>query len=305
MAALSPAGPPPMTMASSVGVSFFMWRTMGQVARSTSKDMKGRQVAAGGACMGQLSSVGLKGGREMPVAIHRHGIMEVGMNRFLQVLGRWRQEPLIPAVLLLIAGGLWIFLEIADEIGEGESHHIDEAILLAMREPGDLSNPIGSGRLEEMGRDLTALGGFTILTGLTLVSIGIALFLKRPRIAALIAIAITSGSFLSTLLKRGFDRPRPDLVPHGTVVTNASFPSGHSMMAAVVYLTLGILLARTQTSRPLRIYLIAVSVIVTVLVGVSRVYLGVHWPTDVLAGWTVGAAWALLFGLIALRIDKR
>jgi undecaprenyl-diphosphatase len=248
--------------------------------------------------------MGSEGRTEMPVAIYRHGIKEAGMNRFFHVLGRWRQEPLIPAVLLLIAGGLWMFLEIADEVGQGESHRLDEAILLAMREPGDLSNPIGSRRLEEMGRDLTALGGFTILTGLTLVSIGIALFLKRPRIAALIAIAITSGSFLSSLLKSGFDRPRPDLVPHGTVVTNASFPSGHSMMAAVVYLTLGILLARTQSSRPLRIYLIALSVMVTLLVGISRVYLGVHWPTDVLAGWTVGAAWALLSGLIAIRIDR-
>ncbi|HEY1122511.1 MAG TPA: phosphatase PAP2 family protein [Haloferula sp.] len=195
-------------------------------------------------------------------------------------------------------------MEISEEVVEGEGRRFDRAILLAMREPGDLSNPIGSARVEEMGRDLTALGGFTILTGLTLASIGIALFLRKPRIAALIAVAITSGSVLSSLLKSAFDRPRPDLVPHGTMVTNASFPSGHSMMAAVVYLTLGILLARTQPSRPVRIYLVSVSVIVTLLVGISRIYLGVHWPSDVLAGWMIGAAWALLFGLIAIRIDR-
>ncbi|RYD65597.1 MAG: phosphatase PAP2 family protein, partial [Verrucomicrobiaceae bacterium] len=144
----------------------------------------------------------------------------------------------------------------------------------------------------------------TILTGLTLTSIGIALILRKPRIAALIAAATSVGSFLTSLLKQGFDRPRPDLVPHGTAVTNASFPSGHSMMAAVVYLTLGILLARTQKSRPLRIYIIALSVIVTLLVGVSRVYLGVHWPSDVVAGWTVGAAWALIFAAIAVRMER-
>ncbi|MCW1885574.1 phosphatase PAP2 family protein [Luteolibacter flavescens] len=226
------------------------------------------------------------------------------MPRFLDLLARWRKEPLITAALLLIAGGLWGFMEISEAVGEGETHAWDEAVLLSLREPGNLSDPIGSSRIEEMGRDLTALGGFTILTGLTLASIGIALFLRKPRIAALIAISITTASFLTSLLKQGFDRPRPDLVPHGTVVTNASFPSGHSMMAAVVYLTLGMLLARTQPGRAFRVYLIALSVVVTLLVGTSRVYLGVHWPSDVLAGWTLGAAWALLFGLIAIRIDR-
>lgn len=197
-----------------------------------------------------------------------------------------------------------MFLELSEDVSAGKPHRLDEAILLLMREPGDRSNPIGSEKVEEMGRDLTALGGFTILTGLTLASVGIVLFRRKPRIAVLIAISVAGGSMLSQLLKRSFDRPRPDLVPHGVVVSNASFPSGHSMMAAVVYLTLGILLARTQHGRAIRVYLIALSVVVTVLVGVSRVYLGVHWPTDVLAGWTLGAAWALLSGLIAIWIDR-
>lgn len=223
----------------------------------------------------------------------------------LSLLGRWKKEPLIPAVLFLIAGSLWIFSGISDEVSDRETHEFDRAILLAMREPGDHSNPIGSEKIEEMGRDLTALGGFTLLTGLTLSSIGIALFLKKPRIAGIIAVAITGGMLLTNLLKRGFDRPRPDLVPHGVMVTNASFPSGHAMMAAIVYLTLGVLLARTQSSLALRIYLIALSVVITLLVGISRIYLGVHWPTDVLAGWTLGAAWALLFWLIAIRLDPR
>lgn len=230
--------------------------------------------------------------------------MSFPLPKLSELILRWRKEPLIPAALLVIAGGLWLFAEITDEITDGQTHELDRSILLAMREPGNPADPIGSSKIEEMGRDLTALGGFTILTGLTICSVAIAVAMKKPRIAAIITVAITGGMFLMTFMKRGFDRARPDLVPHGVEVTNASFPSGHATMAAVVYLTLGLLLARTQAMRPVRILLIALSVIITILVGVSRVYLGVHWPTDVLAGWTLGAAWALLFWLIALKLDK-
>jgi undecaprenyl-diphosphatase len=110
---------------------------------------------------------------------------------------------------------------------------------------------------------------------------------------------------LSTLLKMGFDRPRPDLVPHGALVYTASFPSGHATLSAVVYLTLGALLARVQPRLVLKLYLLGLAILLTVMVGVSRVYLGVHWPTDVLAGWAVGAAWALLCWATALWLQRR
>ena len=110
---------------------------------------------------------------------------------------------------------------------------------------------------------------------------------------------------VSTLTKLGFGRPRPDLVPHATQVYTASFPSGHAMMAAVTYLTLGALLARVQPRLRLKLYLIGLAATLTVLVGCSRVYLGVHWPTDVLAGWTLGAAWALGCWAIALWLQAR
>jgi undecaprenyl-diphosphatase len=130
--------------------------------------------------------------------------------------------------------------------------------------------------------------------------------LARKRGAALLVLAsVGGGALLSTLLKLSFERPRPDLVPHAVAVYTASFPSGHAMLSAVTYLTLGTLLARIQPRRRLRAYIVAVAVLLTLLVGTSRVYLGVHWPTDVLAGWCLGAAWAMLCWAVALWLQRR
>lgn len=207
------------------------------------------------------------------------------------------------ALLALLAGGLWGFIELADEVLEGETHAIDEAILLALRDPANSAEPLGPGWFEEMMRDFTALGGTGVLTLITLVAVGFLLVARAPRAALAVALAIGGGILLSTLLKSGFDRPRPDLVPHGSIVYTASFPSGHSMMSATVYLTLGALLARVLKQRLLRVYIVVCAVLLTLLVGVSRVYLGVHWPTDVLAGWTLGALWALLASVAMLRLQ--
>jgi undecaprenyl-diphosphatase len=156
-----------------------------------------------------------------------------------------------------------------------------------------------------MGRDFTALGGIAVLT---LVSAAAALFLwmsGRPRSVALLVVAIAGGQLLSLILKRGFGRPRPDLVPHESFVYTASFPSGHSMMSAVTYLTLGALLARVLPRRRMKFLVIACALTVTALTGVSRVYLGVHWPTDVVAGWALGASWAVGCWLAADALDRR
>ncbi|HYH18854.1 MAG TPA: phosphatase PAP2 family protein [Azospirillum sp.] len=208
-------------------------------------------------------------------------------------------------LLLLLAGGIWAFVELADEVVEGETAAIDRALLLALRRSDDLSDPLGPHWLEELGRDFTALGGVGVLTLLTLMVAGY-LALHRLRGAMLLVLASVGGGLLvSTVMKEIFERPRPDLVPHGSYVYTASFPSGHSMMAAATYLTLAALLARVQPNHRLRAYLLGLAVLVTVLVGVSRVYLGVHWPTDVLAGWTVGAAWALVVWLTARWLQAR
>ena len=217
----------------------------------------------------------------------------------------WRRAPLIPLLVMVILGSIGGFLKLAGEVRENETRHFDEVILLAMRVPGNPADPVGSPRVEEMARDLTALGGFTLLTVVTLVSFGVALLAGRPRLALVGLVSVIVGTAAMNLLKHGYDRPRPELVKHEMLTYNSSFPSGHSMMAAMVYLTIGILLARTQPLKRVRVFIVAVSVLITVLVGVSRVYLGVHWPTDVLAGWTLGGAWAVLFWLVAMKVDPR
>lgn len=225
------------------------------------------------------------------------------MRRPSLLLHAAREHRAALVILALLAGGLWGFIELADEVLEGETRAIDTAILLALRTPGDLSDPLGPGWFEEMMRDFTALGGTGVLTLITIAVVGFLLVAKLPRAAFAVAVAIGLGIALSTLMKLGFDRPRPDLVPHGSIVYTASFPSGHSMMSASVYLTLGALVARVVRRGRLRAYVVVVAVLLTLLVGASRVYLGVHWPTDVLAGWTVGAVWALVCSIAMLRLQ--
>lgn len=221
-------------------------------------------------------------------------------------VGLWaRREFALLVALVIAASAIWGFAELADEVLEGDTHAFDERILLALRSASDPSDPLGPSWVEELMRDLTALGSMGLLTIITL-AVSAFLALERKTHAALfVLLAVGGGVLLSTLLKLGFDRPRPDLVPHGSTVYTASFPSGHAMLAAVVYLTLGALLARVQPRRLLKLYLLGLAILLTVAVGASRVYLGVHWPTDVVAGWAIGAAWALLCWAAALWLQRR
>jgi undecaprenyl-diphosphatase len=208
-------------------------------------------------------------------------------------------------VALVVALLGWIFAEVADEVVEGDSHALDTALLLALRDPADPADPIGPGWLVTVARDVTALGGFTIITIITVALAGLLWLQGHRSTMVFLLVAVAGGSAVSTLFKMGFDRPRPDLVPHGTEVLTTSFPSGHSMMAAVAYLTLAVLSARVQERRSVQVYLLVLAVLLTVAVGVTRVYLGVHWPTDVLAGWCAGAAWALSCWLVARWLSRR
>lgn len=233
--------------------------------------------------------------------------MNEWLSKIRRTLASWVSRAEFPylVLFLLAALSLWLFVELADEVMEGESLPFDRAVIEALRTPGDLSDPIGPAWFEEAVRDVTALGGTAILTLVTVAALGFLWIERKPRTILFLLIAVVGGLILSLLLKAGFSRPRPDFLPHGQEVYTASFPSGHSMNAAVVYMTIGAILAQTERRRAVKLYVLALVIFLAVVVGLSRIYLGVHWPTDVLAGWTAGAGWAMLCWFFALRLRRR
>src|SRR5262245_10313018 len=206
---------------------------------------------------------------------------------------------------MVVAGGLWGFVELLEVARDATPHAFDTRILLALRVPGNPNDPVGPPWLEEVMRDLTSLGSAGVLVFIVLSVFFYLLIAGKTATALFVVASVAGGQLLSSLLKLGVDRPRPDLVSHLAEVYTLSFPSGHAMLSAVTYLTLGSLLAHVQEGRVLKIYVLAVAVVATLLVGVSRVYLGVHWPSDVLAGWCAGSAWAMLCWLVYRRVLQR
>ncbi|MAA95918.1 MULTISPECIES: phosphatase PAP2 family protein [unclassified Arsukibacterium] len=225
------------------------------------------------------------------------------MRNCLAWLGK--REKSFWLLLALVTMSLWLFMIIATEVVAGGSFKLDETILLLMRDANNLEDTIGPPWLKQVGQDITALGGNAVLT---LASIWVIIFLLLTNKAklALVVLLATGGALLgSLLLKSGFDRPRPDLVTHATLVYTSSFPSGHSMLAASAYLTMGALLAQSQPRRRVKALIIISSVFLTLLIGVSRVYLGVHWPTDVVAGWAAGSVWAVACSYLARHTTRK
>jgi undecaprenyl-diphosphatase len=232
------------------------------------------------------------------------------MGAHLKLRDLWRRFSAVPfefdviATILVVAAASFAFLKITSEIREGETHAVDQAILLALRDPADLSNPIGPKWLEAMFRDLTSLGSPAVLALVTIAAVSYLWIDDKRRAAIFVIGAIAGGAVLEFLLKLGFARPRPELVSHLVDVNSFSFPSGHATMATITYLTLGVLLARVQSRRRMKLYVLAVAILLALLVGFTRVYLGVHWPTDVVAGWCIGAAWALGCWLVATWLQR-
>jgi undecaprenyl-diphosphatase len=198
-------------------------------------------------------------------------------------------------LFLLFSSALgFLFVSLTSEMLEGEAREFDETILLSLRQTADPSAPVGPAWLTKIMTDLTALGGTTVLTLVTLLVILFLVLRRSYRTAIFVTGSIAGGALLSTMLKLQVGRPRPQLVPHLVDVYDLSFPSGHAMLSAITYLTLGALLSRLEQRRALKIFFPIAALLLTLLIGTSRVFLGVHYPTDVIGGWMAGIAWASL-----------
>src|SRR3954471_19401042 len=217
-------------------------------------------------------------------------------------IGRWWMLPLLRRLerreltWLFVGLGLCLmlfaFVSLAGEVTEGDTQAFDTKILRALRDPTDPSRPIGPAWMEEPLLDLTAIGGSTVLGLIIAVVVGFLVLQTRYRTAIVVAVTSGTGEMLNAVMKHLFNRARPSVVPHLRVVYTTSFPSGHAMESAIVYLTLAAILMRASDSKVTKIYILSVAVLLTALVGISRVYLGVHYPTDVIGGWIVGFMWA-------------
>lgn len=194
----------------------------------------------------------------------------------------------------LLVGLLLCFIALAVIANTGHIPDFDRRILLALRDPIDSTKEWGPTWLAELMRDITALGSNWILLFFCFVYAIFLWLIQRPYLAKYLLLTVIMGMLLSFLLKLGFDRPRPALVPHGVQVYTSSFPSGHGMSSSFVWLTLALVSTWYTDNVKVKRFLVGVALLMTLMVSFSRVYLGVHWPTDVLAGMVVGLFWALL-----------
>lgn len=224
-----------------------------------------------------------------------------------KAVGGWLVRADLVVLLAVLAGAtsVWAFLAIADRAAGAPPGSLDERLLRGLRSADDPAEPVGPRWVQEAARDITALGGYTVLTLLVAAVLGHQLIGRHYHAALLVLAATVGGTLLSVLLKDLYARPRPDLVPHLTRVSTSSFPSGHAMLSAVVYLTLGALVARLVAGWWAKVYFVGVAALLALLVGASRVYLGVHYPTDVAAGWAAGVGWAVLCWLAARYLQRR
>lgn len=224
---------------------------------------------------------------------------------FRRALRLARMEIAAVCALFVVALGIAVFADLAGDMGEGDGQAFDQAVLSAMRPHADPSDALGPWWLEEAAADLTALGGIAVL-GLFATIVILFLFFQRKRLSALLLMAgLGGGLMLSEGLKSVFERDRPPQVFQAVDTINASFPSGHALLSAVFYLSIGVMLTRAFPRRRFKAYVLGVGVALTVIVGMTRIYLGAHWATDVLAGWSAGAAWAMTLWLIAYGVERR
>ncbi|WP_019859920.1 MULTISPECIES: phosphatase PAP2 family protein [Mesorhizobium] len=203
---------------------------------------------------------------------------------------------------MLVACLVLGFGVLAEEVLEGDTTKFDLAIMSTLR-GADQAYPIGPPWLQEAARDVTSIGSVVFLGFVLMAGVAYLLLVHKRALAIWMAVAVAGGELLGTILKLSFNRPRPE-IPHVTRVFTASFPSGHAMLSAITFLTVGALLSHANQDFRLKVYFMALAVFLTLAVGVSRVYLAVHYPTDVLAGWCIGSGWAILCWMVALWFQE-
>lgn len=211
--------------------------------------------------------------------------------------------PRVAATLLI--GSLLVFAALALSAPSGLLAAGERNFMALLRQGERLSEPAGPDWLFSVFRDFTVFGGWPFMALLSVVLSGLFLLRRQWSFLVILLAVIIGETLITEFLKSLFARARPDFLPHYVEATSESFPSGHSASAAAVYLTLGLMLANLTGRRAIRIYTLIVTGVMIVLIGLSRIYLGVHYPTDVVAGWCVGAAWASAVWLIAWRLDRK
>ncbi len=209
-------------------------------------------------------------------------------------------EPRALALVALVTAGVWTMLHLGGEVREGETTAFDTFVVQALRAPGQPHVPIGPRWLADVMRDVTALGGTTIVVLATSLAVAALCFHRHWRRAAILTAVMVLAQSCDELLKTAYDRTRPDFAAYGAYVYAQSFPSGHSTASAALWLSLAMIAASFEPSRRRKATWFAFAGLIILGVGASRVYLGVHWPTDVIAGWMLGACWALT-GWLAWR----
>lgn len=225
-------------------------------------------------------------------------LLDFGRRAF----GLARQEIAALSALFVVALGLMTFVELADEMTEADGQALDRAVLAWVQPvPGD---PRGPWWMDEAAADLTSLGGISVLALFALIAFAFLLIQRKRLSAALLVLGLLGGVGLSEGLKAVFERERPPLDYQAVETLNASFPSGHALLSAVFYLSLGVMLTRALPRKRLKTFVLGAAMLIALLIGLTRIYLGAHWASDVLAGWSVGAAWAMALWLFAYAVER-
>lgn len=214
-----------------------------------------------------------------------------------------RSEIAALTALLVVALGVMTFVEVADDMTEADGQAFDQMVLQWMQPVA--GQPRGPWWMHEAAADLTSLGGISVLALFAAIAFGFLLIQRKRLSAVLLLVGLAGGVVLSEGLKAVFERARPPVEYQAVETLNASFPSGHALLSAVFYLTLGVMLTRAFSKRRLKAFVLGSAMLIAMLIGLTRIYLGAHWATDVFAGWSVGAAWAMSLWLVAYAVERR